>query len=809
MFLVCPKCLAARPDIERALGFRCDACRHKWEAPHASLAKAYYADRSEIDVTIVSDDGERLSAPAFPLVLGRDSEFLALQSNLSVSRRHCSIEYDQGTGSFLIYDLGTKAGTTVAGIPLAMNRPVVVRPGDEIRLAGVRLILNAHLNTTAPESESSATTPGEREVDLSGCSPLGYLGIGQDGAVTATTQPSSLKSVVGAVIASGDGEGWRLLTLRREAVRVNGEIVVERELMPSDQLRISGRFFTFNRARGRLEPELPNCGPGIVVRGLCISYDHKRVLANLNCSISPGRLTAIVGQSGAGKTTLIKVLCGLRQPDGGEVGIVGTATKVSDYSGWARQHFALVPQHDVVHVELTVTQCLDFAADLRLGTRISAAEKRERVEKAIRDTGLGGCEDQRIAELSGGQRKRVNVAAELIGTPEVLLLDEPSTGLDYVTERTIVAGLRLLSRQGRTVVYVTHSLATIDAADHVIVIAPGTDGATVLAEGPPLLVKRRLGADNWGEVFDRATKLQGGDRVPGSPADRPRLTRVLRARLPRLVHLTARYAQIWQSNLWTSLATLVGLPLLLGMLIRLAVSIDGQVGKDRLLFGLVAMFWLGMNQSVREIVREKTIFLQEQANRVGCFSYLMSKTIFFTLVALPQAVLLSAPLKWLAVSNEGISFSHDELICPWFLMIPVFWIAGILGCALGLLFSSVCLFLRQKGEIAAVQLVILATLPQFLFSAKVLPDGLTRESQDYYTFRLLYAADVRIPEFLSFFTLSRYLFVPLDAVSQRDPGVADKAFVFNGTILMVVGVVTLIITWLTLELFIEWQRRRS
>ena len=808
MFLVCPKCLTARPDIERAIGFQCDSCGHKWEAPHASLAKAYYAELAELNLEIVADDGERFGVSQFPLILGRDSEFRALQSNLSVSRQHCSIDYDQNTGSFLIHDLGAKAGTTVAGKPLTSNQPVPVRPGDEIRLAGVRLTLDAHLKADVSESETSATTPGERDIDLTGCSPLGYVGIGQDGAVAATVRPAALTSVIGAVMASGDGEGWRFLALRRTAVRVNGEIAVERELMPSDQLRIAGRYFTFNRALGRLEPEHPNRAPSIVVRGLGIYYGPKRVLANLNCSIPGGRLTAIVGQSGAGKTTLIKVLSGLRRSNAGEVSAVGTAIVVADFSAWARQHFALVPQHDVVHAELTVRQCLEFAADLRLGMRVSATGKRERVYKAIRDTGLGGCETQCIAALSGGQRKRVNVAVELIGAPEVLLLDEPTTGLDYATERAVIAGLRRLSRQGRTVVYVTHSLATIDAADHVIVIAPGADGATVVAEGAPALVKHHFRADDWGEVIERVAKVLGEEnRAASRPTGRPRLACVLRARLPRLVPLTARYTQIWQSNPWTSLATLVGLPLLLGLLVRLAVSADGRIGTDRLIFGLIAMFWLGMNQSVREIVREKAIFLQEQANRVGCFSYLMSKMIFFTVVALPQAILLSAPLKWLAVSSQGMVFSQDELRCPWHLMILMFWVASILGCTLGLLFSSICLFIRQKGEIAAVLLVILATLPQFLFSAKVLPEGLTSEPQHYYTFTRWHT-DAAVPEFLSFFTLSRYLFVPLDAVS-RDSGVASKAFIFNGTILAMVGLVTLVVTWLVLELFVLWQRRRS
>src|SRR5207248_6513946 len=100
--------------------------------------------------------------------------------------------------------------------------------------------------------------------------------------------------------------------------------------------------------------------------------------------------------------------------------------------------------------------------------------------------------DTRVALLSGGQRKRVNVAAELISSPRVLLLDEPTTGLDYHTEAALIAGLRRLSRQGRTVVFVTHSLASLESADHVILLENDSTGARVRLEGPPPAVVPHL-----------------------------------------------------------------------------------------------------------------------------------------------------------------------------------------------------------------------------------------------------------------------------------------------------------------------------
>src|SRR5262249_42617493 len=137
---------------------------------------------------------------------------------------------------------------------------------------------------------------------------------------------------------------------------------------------------------------------------------------------------------------------------------------------WARENLAVVPQADIIQGELTVRECLHYAAALTLGPGAAAAEKAERAAKALREVGLEAHQETRVARLSGGQRKRVNVAVELLAAPQLLLLDEPTTGLDYYDEHELVARLRELSRQGRTVVFVTHSLASLELVDHVIFV---------------------------------------------------------------------------------------------------------------------------------------------------------------------------------------------------------------------------------------------------------------------------------------------------------------------------------------------------
>jgi hypothetical protein len=157
------------------------------------------------------------------------------------------------------------------------------------------------------------------------------------------------------------------------------------------------------------------------------------------------------------------------------------------------------------------------------------------------------------------------------------------------------------------------------------------------------------------------------------------------------------------------------------------------------------------------------------------------------------------------VDQFTLRFSLRELVCPWSLLIALFWLSDVIGCIVGLFLSSLCLFLRRKGEIAAVLLVIIVTLPQFLFSAKVLPGGLTDKPEDYHRF-VLWHETAQIPELLSYATTSRYLFLPLDAVSREMPNL-PQIFLFNLTMIAMFATSTVVLTWLTLEIHVRWNKR--
>lgn len=810
MFLVCPNCLAAFPDKEREIGFECGACPHKWDAPHPLCVSAYYAELSELELSLTSDAGDRLYVASLPIVIGRDSEFRSLQGNTAISRRHCQIAFDTRSNSFVVKDLQSRNRTTVHGHELQLEEIVALKPGEELRLAGVRLSLDARLRKAPSVEQSSNTKPGEDPIDLNFDGQIAFVGIDKNGRIQISTESNKLERPLVCVVWSGDRSRCKIVVLRRDLVLINGAVNVETCLQPADQLQFAGQLFEFSPSQRQLRPKKPHEGATIVAQNVHVRYGNKTILENVTCTIPCRSLTAIVGKSGTGKTTLIKVLAGFRRQDSGQLSVSGLRQKWSNYSAWALNHFALVPQHDVVHGELTVEQCLNYAARLRLGATATTEMKAERVSRALQDTDLLNVPtDALVAELSGGQRHRVNIAAELLAAPDGILLDEPTSGLDFSTERLVISVLKRLSSQGKTVVLVTHSLAILDDVDHVVFIGSGLNGAKVVWEGPPPQLKEQFGTNSWAVVFERLFPKEVRSVEPESLMTDVQNLQHRRSVVPKAVTLALRYTSIWASNTIGSVAILFGLPLLLGTLIRLAVSTDVGSGTDRLLFGIVSAFWIGMNQSVREIVRERTIFTQELNHHLGCASYLFSKIAFFAPVCLLQAILLSIPLKWIAVSENQIYFSANELRCPWWLIILMFSSGGTIGSLVGLFISSVCLFIKDKGEVMATFIVVLITLPQLLFSSKVLPSpGLAEKDQDFFSFTTPHVAP--IPEHLSFLTFSRYLYLPLDAASRHPAdSVAVRALLFNGTVLSASAIVIVIGTWITLECFMWWWKHRA
>ena len=204
------------------------------------------------------------------------------------------------------------------------------------------------------------------------------------------------------------------------------------------------------------------------------------LLQDISLVYQPREFIVVVGQSGGGKSTLVDAIAGYRPATQGRVFVNG----IDVYQNFdaVRNEIGYVPQRDIIHMELTVYQALDFAAQLRMPKDTSKEERHKRIMEVLTDLDLTHRKDVQISGLSGGQQKRVSIGVELLTRPGLFFLDEPTSGLDPGTETAFMHLMRRLADQGRTIIMVTHATKNVMLADKVVFLARGGHVAWF---GPP------------------------------------------------------------------------------------------------------------------------------------------------------------------------------------------------------------------------------------------------------------------------------------------------------------------------------------
>ncbi|MFI9202522.1 ATP-binding cassette domain-containing protein [Streptomyces sp. NPDC053048] len=225
--------------------------------------------------------------------------------------------------------------------------------------------------------------------------------------------------------------------------------------------------------------------PALTLRGVGKRYGATTALEDVGLDIAEGGITGLLGHNGAGKTTLMSLVAGLLRPDAGEIEVLGVS--VARDPRRARRGLGLAPQELGVYPPLSVRQNLRFFAEL---AGLRGREVRRRTEEVAEPLGLTGLLDRRVSHLSGGEQRRVHTAMALLHRPRLLLLDEPTAGVDVETRARLIAFVRDLAAAGTAVCYSTHYLAEVEALDASVAVL---DHGRMIARGTLKELVRRHG----------------------------------------------------------------------------------------------------------------------------------------------------------------------------------------------------------------------------------------------------------------------------------------------------------------------------
>ncbi len=466
------------------------------------------------------------------------------------------------------------------------------------------------------------------------------------------------------------------------------------------------------------------------------------MLRGISLRAGPGELTVLAGSSGAGKTVLLETLAGMREPAGGHVRYDG-APPVA-----LRAALGFVPQDDIIHRQLSVARTLEYAARLRMPAGTPPATVHAAVARVLADLGLTARARQPVGTLSGGERKRVSVAVELLTRPGVLFLDEPTSGLDPAAGAELMTVLRAVAAAGTTTVLTTHTPADLLHCDQVCFLTP--DGRAAYT-GPPQGLCQAFGVATVEEVYGAVTNGAPDGRAARTAAhthddtdtaaasesaaaeatagEADRETAAAGNRAPAVASTARVLGPVRQWALLTrrateillrdrlGLAVLAGSPLVIVAMFAVLFRPDAfdphapQPGSSAMILFWIAFggFFFGLAYGLLQICAELPVVRRERLTVLRVGPYVLSKlTLLLPVLAAADALLLAVLRALGRLPAAGWS-EYGSLFTTTLL-------SSAAALALGLLCSAA---VSEPGQ--ATLLLPMLCFPQVLFSGAFVP----------------------------------------------------------------------------------------
>ena len=536
-------------------------------------------------------------------------------------------------------------------------------------------------------------------------------------------------------------------------IYINGDRISRQVITPADSVQIGSFLFRIDNAnnigvfdtRSKTRLDAINVTKDVKNR----AGGKIRLLDNVSLSIQPNEFVGLLGASGAGKSTLIDALNGYRPASDGNVLI--NNLDLYRHLDSLKQSIGYVPQEDIIHNELSVYQTLYYVAKLRLSRDVSQKEIKQIIDEVLDVTNLAERRNNLVKQLSGGQRKRVSIAVELITKPSIIFLDEPTSGLDPATEEKIMKLFRQIAESGRTVVLTTHAMENVRLFDKIAVLMLGK----LVFYGKPEDALKHFSAQSFKDLFDKLEEpieqnLKQNDnrqslseqtaeewkrkftqtkeyeenisrplaevgKVQTSAVNKKRRLGIFGS-VRQTLTLSRRYLEVLLRDKLNLCILLIQAPVI--ALLTFLVMSENQP-RDFVYFVLsLVSVWFGTSVAAREIVREQAVYKRERMVNLGLLPYIASKLFILGLIVGLQCLLLFIPLKFFDVA--GIMYMPGKLFG-----VPQLWmmlLTAAVGIAVGLLISALV-----KTSEMATSLVPLVLIPQILFSGLVgVPVGLNK-----------------------------------------------------------------------------------
>ncbi len=661
--------------------------------------------------------------------IGRDPACELPLTGNGISRQHLLLR-SQGD-DWYVEDCGSTNGTRLNDTLLSPGTPAALKDGDRLAVGEWLLTFVADL----PDS------PPLQDVPRATFSLASEQTIGRDPTCTIVLDSPNVSRRHCRI--KQDGQNTVLEDLNsRNGTFLNGVLVGGPEtLHTGDEVEVGLNRFVFRNRT--LEHYAQDGTVRLDVTEITQIVQNagkpKQLLHNVSFVLPPREFIAIVGAAGAGKSTLLKAITGFLPASSGSVSING----VDFYSHLElfRTIIGYVPQEDIVHRELTVATILRYAARLRLPPDTDSAEIEKLLDNTLQELDMSRHKNAPFANLSGGEKKRVNVAVELLTRPSLLFLDEPTAGLDPATEYNFVELVKKLAKEGRSIVMVTHSIASMAECDKLLFLARG---GRVAFYGPPKEALAYFEVDDYLKIYlkvnDNSQSPEAWQKEYLASEAYARYVREPLANAPKhrqgqTVHvakhlgatrarpsgwdqfgiLCQRYIDIFKGDLRNTLFLLVQAPLIATLLalvfradifgngVPLSPGFSAKKGGLLLFCMVISAMLFGIVNAAREITKESAIYRRERLVNLRIIPYLMSKVAVLSVLCFVQSALL------VGIVRLRIDFHLSVgAFAAFFFTILMATLCGML---LGLTVSTIASTNDQ-----AMSLVPVVVLPQIIFS---------------------------------------------------------------------------------------------